>query len=60
MPAGSLATGLGNPRVANVILLGTLSRFVDVPVEAWQRAIEERVPPKFRELNRRGVRDGTR
>ena len=28
------------PRVANVILLGTLSRFVDVPVEAWQRAIE--------------------
>ena len=53
VPAGSLATGLGNPRVANVILLGTLSRFVDVPVEAWQRAIEERVPPKFRELNRR-------
>ena len=58
VPAGSLATGLGNPRVANVILLGTLSRFVDVPVEAWHRAIEERVPPKFRELNRRAFELG--
>ncbi len=58
VPAGGMATGLGNPRVANVILLGTLSRFVDVPVEAWQRAIEERVPPKFRELNRRAFELG--
>jgi indolepyruvate ferredoxin oxidoreductase, beta subunit len=58
VPAGSLAAGLGNPRVANVILLGTLSRFVDVPVEAWHRAIEERVPPKFRELNRRAFELG--
>jgi indolepyruvate ferredoxin oxidoreductase beta subunit len=58
VPAGRLATRLGNPRVANVILLGTLSRFVDVPVEAWYRAIEERVPPKFRELNRRAFELG--
>ncbi len=58
MPAGSLAAELGNPRVANVILLGTLSRFVDIPVEAWHRAIEERVPPKFRELNRRAFELG--
>ena len=53
VPAGSLATELGNPRVANVILLGTLSRFLDIPVESWHHTIEERVPPKFQELNLR-------
>ena len=53
MPAGSLAAEMGNPRVANVILLGALSRFVDISVEIWLNAISERVPPKFRELNRR-------
>ncbi len=58
LPAGSLATELGNPRVANVILLGVLSRFVDIPVEAWLGAIAERVPPKFRELNQRAFELG--
>ena len=53
VPTVSLATELGNPRVANVILLGTLSRFLDFPVESWHHTIEERVPPKFQELNLR-------
>ncbi len=56
--AGSLAAGLGNPRVANVILLGALSRFVAIPAEIWLRAIAERVPPKVRELNRRAFELG--
>ena len=58
LPAGALATELGNPRVANVILLGALSRFVEIPVAAWLNAIAERVPPKFRELNRRAFELG--
>lgn len=58
LPAGAQATELGNPRVANVILLGALSRFVEIPVEAWLNAIAERVPPKFRELNRRAFEIG--
>ena len=58
LPAGALATELGNPRVANVILLGALSRFVEIPAEAWLNAIAERVPPKFRELNRRAFELG--
>jgi len=58
VPAGSLAVRLGNPRVANVILLGTLSRFLEIPAETWHRAIEERVPPKFRELNHRAFEAG--
>jgi indolepyruvate ferredoxin oxidoreductase beta subunit len=58
LPAGRLATELGNPRVANVILLGALSRFVDIPADIWLNAIAERVPPKFRELNRRAFEVG--
>ncbi|MBM4458091.1 MAG: hypothetical protein FJ011_10060 [Chloroflexi bacterium] len=58
LPAGTLATELGNPRVANVILLGALSRFVEIPSEVWLNAIAERVPSKFRELNRRAFEVG--
>lgn len=58
VPARSLAARLGNPRVANVILLGTLSRFLDIPAEVWRQAIEDRVPPKFRELNRQAFEAG--
>ena len=53
-----MATDLGNVRVANVILMGCLSRFVDIPAELWLRAIEERVPPKFREVNRKAFEIG--
>ncbi len=59
VPAGTLAAELGNPRVANVILLGALSHFLpDIPVDVWRQAIESRVPPKYRELNRRAFEVG--
>ena len=38
-PRARWPTELGNPRVANVILLGALSRFVEIPAEAWLNAI---------------------
>jgi indolepyruvate ferredoxin oxidoreductase, beta subunit len=58
LPAGSLAADLGNQRVANVILMGTLSHYLDISAEVWQQAIAERVPPKHRELNRRAFELG--
>ena len=58
LSAGALAADLGNRRVANVILLGTLSHFMDIPADVWQQAIDERVPPKHRELNRRAFETG--
>ncbi len=58
VPAGRLAAELGHPRIANVILLAALSRFVDIPAEVWLNAIAERVPPRFRELNRRAFELG--
>jgi indolepyruvate ferredoxin oxidoreductase beta subunit len=54
IPAMTLAEGLGNPRVNNVVLLGALSCFLaDVPVEVWLQALRERVPSKLAELNER-------
>ena len=58
VPAGARASDLGNPRVANVIVLGCLSQLLDFPSEAWYDAIEERVPARFLELNRRAFNVG--
>lgn len=53
MVAGiDLASRLGNVRVSNVVLLGALSRFVDLDVAHWLAAISERVPARTQEINR--------
>ena len=46
-----LAGELGDSRVLNVALLGVLSPVVDLPDDCWRRAIEERVPEGYSELN---------
>lgn len=56
--SGEMASALGNLRVANVILLGALSRYMEIPVQTWRDAIAERVPPKVRELNLRAYEAG--
>jgi indolepyruvate ferredoxin oxidoreductase, beta subunit len=58
VPGAELAEGLGNSRAANVVLLGALSSFLDVPAETWLAVIEKRVPPKYVELNRRAFLAG--
>lgn len=52
------ALALGNPNTVNVVLLGLLSRAMDVPVETWQSVIADRVPHRFRELNQRAFLAG--
>ncbi|OGO27995.1 MAG: hypothetical protein A2136_06050 [Chloroflexi bacterium RBG_16_54_11] len=62
----AIATGLGNIRAANVVLLGTLSALmegedltgVELPAEIWLNIITERVPPKYVELNRQAFNAG--
>ena len=39
----AIAQQLGNPRMANTVLLGALSNHVDVPVEAWLQVIGQRL-----------------
>lgn len=56
--ATTKAIELGNRRVANVILLGVLSQFLDIPNEAWDRTLEGRIPQRFLEINRRAFARG--
>jgi indolepyruvate ferredoxin oxidoreductase beta subunit len=54
------AERLGNPRLANTVLLGALSTRLDVPPETWLAVIERRVPPRYVELNREAFWEGRR
>lgn len=62
----AIASGLGNIRAANVVLLGALSAMmerqnitgVELTAEAWLNVIIQRVPPKYVELNRQAFKAG--
>ena len=47
----SMVKELGNPRLANTILLGVQSRLLDFPVELWKREIRRNVPKGTERLN---------
>ncbi|MBT1071541.1 indolepyruvate oxidoreductase subunit beta [Pelotalea chapellei] len=48
-----LATEAGNPRAANTVLLGAVSKRLDVAEEFWIKALEKMVPAKALEINRK-------
>lgn len=49
----SLAEEAGNSKAVNIVLLGRLSKQFDFSVEEWLEAIEQSVPQKFLELNKK-------
>ncbi|MDE6016523.1 MAG: indolepyruvate oxidoreductase subunit beta [Acetatifactor sp.] len=49
----SLAESAGSSKAVNIVLMGRLSKYFDIPMEKWLNAIEECVPSKFLELNRK-------
>lgn len=52
------ANELGNARVANVILLGAMSRALDLPQDAWERSLSQCLKAQHRELNQRAFELG--
>jgi indolepyruvate ferredoxin oxidoreductase beta subunit len=46
-----LATEAGNPRTANTVLLGAVSRRLDIAEEYWHKALEKMVPKKALDVN---------
>jgi indolepyruvate ferredoxin oxidoreductase beta subunit len=46
-----IATALGNVKTANIVLLGTLSTYLDLPESAWETAIKRSVKEKFAAVN---------
>lgn len=49
----SLAEQAGSVKAVNIVLLGILSNYFDFAEEEWLKAIENCVPPKFLELNKK-------
>ena len=58
VPAVELAKELGNERVMNVILLGTLIRSMGLESIDWNQLITEQVKPKFVALNHQAIQIG--
>lgn len=49
--ATGVARDLGNAKAANSVVMGAVSRHLDLPVVAWEKAITRFVPPGTEELN---------
>lgn len=49
----SLAEQAGNAKAVNLCLLGRLSKYFDIAEEEWFNAIEQSVPEKFLDLNKK-------
>ena len=49
----ALAKEAGSSKAVNIVLMGRLSHYFDLPEEAWMRAMEAIVPAKFIELNKK-------
>lgn len=53
-----IAQRLGNERLANTILLGALSKSMDIDPSVWSVVIERRIKPKYIEINRAAFWEG--
>lgn len=53
-----LAEEAGSAKASNVVLMGVLAARMDFPDEIWQSAIEQCVPEKFLELNKKAFELG--
>lgn len=50
----AMAEEAGSSKAVNIALMGRLSRFfADIPEQEWLDAIEQMVPPKFLEINKK-------
>ena len=54
----SLAKQAGTIKAVNIVLLGKLSKYLDIPQEKWIKAIEQTVKPQFVELNKKAFQLG--
>ena len=53
LDALSLAEEAGSSKAVNLVLMGRLSKYFDIPEEEWMAAIEASVPAKFLEMNKK-------
>jgi indolepyruvate ferredoxin oxidoreductase beta subunit len=56
--ATEIAVGLGNHRAANTVMLGALSQQLEIPEDIWDKTLEDRIPVRLLELNKRAFEEG--
>ena len=54
----SLAEETGSSKAVNIVLLGRLSHYFDLPEDAWMKSLEANVPAKFLEMNKKAFELG--
>lgn len=47
-----IAVKCGNPKAANVVLLGVMAKNLPIEREVWEKALAARVPARFLEVNK--------
>ncbi len=58
--AGQIAKEIGNQSVANLVLMGTLSHFLDISISSWDESINMIVPAKYLKINKKAFGHGRR
>lgn len=58
MDALELAKQSGSQKSVNIVLMGRLAKYLDIPYDKWIAAIEKTVKPAFIELNKRAFEAG--
>ena len=53
-----LAEEAGSSKTVNIVMMGRLSKYFPFSKETWEKALEESVPPRFLEMNRRAFESG--
>jgi indolepyruvate ferredoxin oxidoreductase beta subunit len=53
-----LAEKYGNPKAANIVLLGVMARRLPFALEVWEKALAERIPARLLEVNRAAFKAG--
>lgn len=56
--AAAIANDLGNPRVMNVVLLGTIIKAMGLTQIDWERIITQNVKPAFVDINIEAIKAG--
>jgi indolepyruvate ferredoxin oxidoreductase beta subunit len=51
IPASDIASGLGNIRAANIVLVGLLASKMEFEAELWKKVISRKIKPQFLDLN---------
>ena len=54
----ALANEAGSAKAVNIVLMGRLAKYFDIPYEKWLQAIEQSVKPQFVEMNKKAFELG--